>query len=135
MLEDFLASKLSFTILESEFLIQFTKWACTRDWWLFIIGSTWRVIVLQYCVGFCHKSTCISHRYTYIQSLLNLPPHLTSLGCHRALGLSSLCHTANSHWLSVLHMVIYMFQCCPFISEKFWKWYWVIVILFLQISL
>ena len=27
-------------------------------------------------------------------------------------GVSSLHHTANSHWLSVLHMVIFMFQCC-----------------------
>ena len=26
----------------------------------------------------------------------------TRLGCHRALDLSCLCHTANSHWLSIL---------------------------------
>ena len=26
-------------------------------------------------------------------------------------GLSSLHHAANSHWLSILHMVMYMFQC------------------------
>ena len=26
------------------------------------------------CVGFCHKTTWISHRYTYVPSLLNLPP-------------------------------------------------------------
>ena len=25
-------------------------------------------------------------------------------------GLSSLCHTGSPHWLSILHMVIYMFQ-------------------------
>ena len=31
---------------------------------LFIFN--WRIIVLQYCVGFCHTSTCISHRYTYV---------------------------------------------------------------------
>ena len=29
-----------------------------------------------------------------------LPPHPTPLGCHRAPDLSSLDHTANSHWLS-----------------------------------
>ena len=34
----------------------------------------WRIIALQYCVGFCHTSTWISHRYTYAPSLLNLPP-------------------------------------------------------------
>ena len=26
-------------------------------------------------------------------------------------GLSSVSHTANSHWLSILHMVVYMFPC------------------------
>ena len=39
-----------------------------------------------------------------------LPPHPTSLGCHRALD-CSLCHTADSHWLCILHMVMYMFPC------------------------
>ena len=39
---------------------------------LFIFN--WRIIVLQYCVGFCHISTRISHRYIYIPSILNLPP-------------------------------------------------------------
>ena len=28
----------------------------------------------QYCVGFCHTSTGISHRYTYSPFLSNLPP-------------------------------------------------------------
>ena len=41
-----------------------------------------RITALQYCVGFCHTSTWISHRYIYALSLLNLPP--TPLGCHRA---------------------------------------------------
>ena len=47
----------------------------------------WRIIALQYCLGFCHTSTWISYRYTYVPSLLNLPS--TPLGCHRAPGLSS----------------------------------------------
>ena len=34
----------------------------------------WRIIALQYYVGFCHASTWISHRYTYVPSLLNPPP-------------------------------------------------------------
>ena len=33
-----------------------------------------RIIALQYCVGFCHIATWISHRYTYVPSLLNLLP-------------------------------------------------------------
>ena len=40
-----------------------------------------------------------------------LLPHPTTLGYHRASDLSSMHHTANSHWLSVLHTVMYMFQC------------------------
>ena len=40
-----------------------------------------------------------------------LPPHPTPLGCHRALP-----HTPNSHWLSVLHMVMYI-QCYSLISS------------------
>ena len=38
------------------------------------------------------------------------PPHPTPLGLHRPLTLGSLNHTANSHRLSVLHMIMYMFQ-------------------------
>ena len=34
----------------------------------------WRIIALQYHVGFCHTSTWISHRYTNVPSLLNLLP-------------------------------------------------------------
>ena len=34
----------------------------------------WRIIALQSCVGFCHTSPWISHRYTYVPSLLNPPP-------------------------------------------------------------
>ena len=54
----------------------------------------WRIIVLQYCTGFCHTSTWISQRYTYVPSHLNLPPtsYPTPLGCHRAPGLGSPCH-------------------------------------------
>ena len=32
-----------------------------------------RIIALQCCVGFCRTSTWLSHRYTYVPSLLNLP--------------------------------------------------------------
>ena len=49
----------------------------------------------------------ISHRYTYVPSLLH---RLTPLGCHRAPDLSCL-HTANFHWLSILHMAIHMLPC------------------------
>ena len=40
----------------------------------YIYIFNWRIIALQNSVIFCQVSTWISHRYTYIPSLLNLPP-------------------------------------------------------------
>ena len=37
------------------------------------------------------------------------PSHPSRLS--QSTGLSSLSHTANSHWQSILHMVMYMFPC------------------------
>ena len=52
----------------------------------------------------------------------SLPPHSTPLHCHRALDLSSLHHTANSHWLSILHLVSIYFNAtlpiCPHCVHK-----------------
>ena len=47
---------------------------------------------------------------SHVHSLVNLP--LTSHPFPpQSTGLKSLCHTANSHLLSILHMLVYMFQC------------------------
>ena len=46
---------------------------------LFIFN--WRIIALQYHVGFCHTTTWISHRYTYVPSLLSLPPTSLPIPC------------------------------------------------------
>ena len=46
-------------------------------------------------------------RYTYVPSLLNLPPTFHPSRLSQSPGLSSLIHTG----LSVLHMAVYMFQC------------------------
>ena len=51
---------------------------------------------LQCCVGFCHTATRISHKYTYIPFLLNLPPtplHFSRLS--QSTQLSSLCPQSN----------------------------------------
>ena len=42
--------------------------------WQFFSFFYWRIIALQNFVVFCQTSTWISHRDTYIPSLLNLPP-------------------------------------------------------------
>ena len=34
----------------------------------------WRIIALQYCVGFCCATALVSRKYTYIPSLWSLPP-------------------------------------------------------------
>ena len=79
------------------------------------IYFNWRTIPSQLCGGPCHTSTWISHRHTcvplYPKSPSHLPPHPIPLGCSRAPALSVLLHASNLHWSSILHMVIYMFQC------------------------
>ena len=73
------------------------------------IYFSWRIITLQYCCDFCHTSAWIGHRHTCVLS--PFPPHPIPPGCHRAPALGSLHHISKSHSLSILHMVMYMFQC------------------------
>ena len=47
----------------------------------------------------------------------HLPPNPIPLGRPRALALNALLHALNLRWSSVLHMVIYMFQCYPLKSS------------------
>ena len=75
-----------------------------------LLSFNWKIIALQYCIDFCYTSTWISLRHTYIYSLWALPPtpsHASRLS--QSTGLSSLSHTGNSHRLSVLQMIVYMF--------------------------
>ena len=46
-----------------------------------------------------------------------LPTHPILQCCPRAPALSTLLHASNLHWSSILHMVIYMFQCYSLISS------------------
>ena len=81
----------------------------------FLIFSNfnWRLITLQYCGGFCHILTWISHGCTcapYPKTSSHLPPHLIPL-CHpSALALSALFHSSKVDWWSISKMVIYRFQ-------------------------
>ena len=73
-----------------------------------------RLITLQYCSGFCHKLTWISHGCTYVphpESPSQLPPHPILQGHPSAPALSALFQASNLDWSSVSPMVIYMFQC------------------------
>ena len=62
-----------------------------------------------------------SHTGAYVSPQLetpsHLPPYPIPLGYSRTLALSALLHALNLHWSSILHTVIYMFQCYSFISS------------------
>ena len=73
----------------------------------------WRLITLQYCGGFCHTFTWISHGCTCVPpswSPLPPPSHPIPQGHQSAPPLSTLSHALNLDWQSISHMVIYMFQ-------------------------
>ena len=76
----------------------FICWDCLLLWTLSagIFFFNCRIIALLWYVGFCHKTTWIKHKYTYINSFLSLPPTLyfTSLGHYRAPG-----------WFTVLYYI------------------------------
>ena len=80
----------------------------------FFINFNWRLITLQYCGGFCHTFTWISHGCTCVphpESPSHLPPHPIPQ-CHpSAPALNTLSHASNLDWRSSSHMIIYMFQC------------------------
>ena len=64
----------------------------------------WRLITLQYCGGFCHTFTWISHGCTCV-------PHPIPQGHPSVPALSTLPHVLNLDWRSISHMIIHMFQC------------------------
>ena len=71
----------------------------------------WRIITSQYYDGFfaIHQYELAIGNF-YPESSFHLPPHSIASGCHRALVLGALYLTSNYHRLSILHMVMYMFQ-------------------------
>ena len=75
---------------------------------------SWRLITLQYCSGFCHTLTWISHGCTCVphpEPPSHLLPHSIPLGQPSAPSLSALSHAWNLDWRYVSHMIIFMFQC------------------------
>ena len=81
---------------------------------IFYLYFNWSLITLQYCGGFSHTFTWISHGCTCVlhpDSPSHLPPHLFPYGHPSLPALSTLPHALNLDWWSVSHMIIYMFQC------------------------
>ena len=81
---------------------------------LFLFYFNWRLITLQYCGGFCHIFTWISHGCTCVphpDTPSHFPSHPLPQGHSSAPDLTTLPHASNLDWRSISHMPIYMFQC------------------------
>ena len=81
---------------------------------ILFIYFNWRLITLQYCGGFCHTFTWISHGCTCVphpEPHSHLPPHPISQGHPSVPALSTLYHALNLDWQFISHMILYMFQC------------------------
>ena len=66
-----------------------------------IIYFNWSLITLQYCSGFCHTFTSISHGCTCVphpEPISHLPPHPITQGHPSAPALSILSHALNLDW-------------------------------------
>ena len=78
------------------------------------IYFNWRLITLQYCIGFAihqHESTMGVHMFPILNPASHLSPHTIPLGHPSAPAPSILYHASNLDWRFVSHMILYMFQC------------------------
>ena len=79
-----------------------------------IIYFNWRLITLQYCSGFCHTLTWISHGCTCVahsEAPSHVPPHPMPQSHPSVPALSTLSQVSNLDWWSISHKVIHMFHC------------------------
>ena len=77
------------------------------------IFISWRLITLQYCSGFCHTLTWISHGFTCVPHP-DLPSHLPLHPIR--LGLPSV----GLEWLLSSYTVLMSCQVCPLPSKSQW---------------
>ena len=82
----------------------------------FLINVYWSPVASQYYVSFCCTTKWISHMHTYVPisppSWAYLPSSLSHPSrSSQSTDLISLCYAAASHWLSILHLVVYIRRC------------------------
>ena len=73
----------------------------------------WRLITLQYCIGFTihqHESVMGVHVFPILTAPSQFPPHTIPLGHPSAAPPSTLYHALNLDWQFVSYMILYMFQ-------------------------
>ena len=77
------------------------------------IFISWRLITLQYCSGFCHTLTWISHGFTCVPIPIPLPPPSSShpSGSSQCTSPEHLSHASNLGWWFVSLLIVYLFQC------------------------
>ena len=87
---------------------------------LFFIS--WRLITLQYCSGFCHTLTWISHGlHEFPILILLLPPSLSHHpGSSQWTIPEHLYHASNLGWWSLSPLIVYLFQCYS-LRTKIWN--------------
>ena len=100
---------------------------CTRTGFFLkykFIYFNWRLITLQYCIGFAipwHESATGVHVFPILKLqppwTYHLPPIPIPLGHPSAPALSTLYHALNLDWWFVSHVISYMFQCHSPISS------------------
>ena len=76
------------------------------------IFISWGLITLQYCSGFCHTLTWISHVFTcapHPDSPSPLSSHPS--GSSQSTSPEHLSHASNLGWWSVSPLIVYLFQC------------------------
>ena len=78
------------------------------------IYYNWRLITLQYCIGFAihqHESATGIHRFPILNPPSHLPPRTIPLGYPSTAAPSILYHASNLDWQFISYMILYMFQC------------------------
>ena len=78
------------------------------------IYFNWRLITLQYCIGFAihqHESATGIHVFPILNPLSLLPPHTIPLGHLSAPAPSTLYPASDIDWRFVSYVIVYMFQC------------------------
>ena len=82
------------------------SWITGTAFYVFIYFN-WRTFILQYCDGFSHISTWISHRYTCVPPILNPPPTPLPIPPLQAFPEHQLWVPCFMHWTGPGHLFTY----------------------------